>query len=141
MAARAFGKFLQHLAKADIDVDTLALGAMLVGSGYTPNYDVHEFRSDVTSEVTGTGYTAGGIAQTGELTTLDATNHWLKIDADDADFGTLTVSGIVGMVLYVVTGSAATDYLVSMHTFASQSPSASPFKYQFHVNGIGTIAY
>lgn len=141
MTARAYGKFIQHLAKADIDVDSLALGAVLLGSGHTPNFDTHEFRSDLTSEVTGTGYSSGGIALTGEAVTLDTTNHWLKIDADDADFGTLTVTGIVQLVLFIVTGSSATDYLVSNHSFSSQSPSGVPFKYAFNANGIGTISY
>lgn len=141
MAARAYGKFVQHLAKADIDVDSLALGAMLVTSSYTPNYDTHEFRADVTNEVTGTGYSAGGIALTGEAATLDTTNDWLKIDANDADFGTLTVTGIAGLVIYVVTGSSATDNLVSFHSFSSQSPSGVNFTYAFHANGIGYITY
>lgn len=141
MAAAAYGKFVQHLAKADIDFDSAALGAMLVTSSYTPNYDTHEFRADVTNEVTGTGYSAGGIALAGEAITLDTTANRLKIDANDADFGTLTVSGIVGLVIYVVTGSSATDNLVSFHTFSSQSPSGVNFTYAFHADGIGYISY
>lgn len=141
MAANAYGKFVEHLAKADIDFDTVALKAMLCGSGYTADFDAHEFRSSVTSEVTGTGYTAGGIALTGEAITLDTANNRLKIDAADADFGTLTVTGITQLVLYVDTGNAATDLLVSAHTFASQSPSGVNFTYAFHADGIGYISY
>lgn len=141
MAAAAYGKFVQHLAKADIDFDTAALGALLVTSSYTPNYDTHEFRSDITNEVTGTGYSAGGIALTGEGITLDTTANRLKIDAADADFGTLTVTGITGLVIYVVTGSSATDNLVSFHSFSSQSPSGVNFTYAFHADGIGYISY
>lgn len=141
MAARAYGKFVQHVAKADIDFDTAQLKALLVGSGYTPDYDANEFRSDITSEVSGTGYTAGGISLTSESITLDTTNHRLKVDADDANFGTLTVSGIVGLVVYVDTGSSATDQLVSFHTFSSQSPSGVNFTYAFHADGILYITY
>lgn len=141
MAANAFGKFVQHLAKADIDFDSASLGAMLVTSSYTPNFDTHEFRADVTNEVSGTGYSAGGIALSGEGITLDTSANRLKIDANDADFGTLTVSGIVGLVIYVVTGSSATDNLVSFHSFSSQSPSGVNFTYAFHADGIGYISY
>lgn len=141
MAANAYGKFVQHLAKADIDFDSVSLKAMLTTTSYTPNFDTHEFRTDVTNEVTGTGYSTGGIALTGEAITLDTTNNWLKIDADDANFGTLTVSGIVKLVVYVDTGSSATDLLVSCHTFASQSPSGVNFTYAFHADGIGYISY
>lgn len=141
MAARAFGKFIQHVAKADIDFDTVALKAMLCTSSYTANYDTHEFRSDVTNEVTGTGYTSGGVALTAESITLDTTNDRLKIDADDVDFGTLTVTGITQMVVYVDTGSAATDILVSCHTFTSQSPSGVNFTCTVHADGLGYITY
>lgn len=141
MTARAYGKAIQHLAKADIDFDTLSLKAMLCTSSYTPNYDTHEFRSDVTNEVTGTGYSSGGVALTGEGITLDTTNDRLKIDADDADFGTLTVTGITQMIVYVDTGSAATDLLISNHSFTSQSPSALNFVCAFHADGIGYISY
>lgn len=141
MAARAYGKFLQHVAKADVDFDTVALKAMLCGSGYTANFDTHEFRSDVTSEVTGTGYTSGGVALTGEAITLDTTNDRLKIDADVIDFGTVTITGITQLILYVDTGSAATDILVSNHTFASQSPSGVNFTCAVHADGLGYQTY
>lgn len=141
MAANAYGKFLQHLAKADIDFDSIALKAMLCTSSYSPNFDTHEFRSDVTNEVSGTGYSAGGISLTSEAISLDTTNNRLKIDADDANFGTLTVSGITQLVVYVDTGSSATDLLVSCHTFSSQSPSGVNFTYAFNVDGIGYLSY
>lgn len=142
MSANAYGKFVQHLLKADIDFDTPpTLKAMILGSGYTPDFDAHEFRSSVSSEVSGAGYTAGGITLTGVTFALDATNHWVKIDANDADFGTVTFSNGTQMVIYVSTGSAATDILVSRHTFTSASPSAVNFKYEFAANGIGYFAY
>lgn len=141
MTARAYGKGIQHLAKADYDWDTIALKAMICTSTYTPNFDTDEFRSSVTGEVSGAGYTAGGVALTSELLTLDTTNHRVKMNADAADFGTVTFTGGVQLIVYVDTGSLATDILISNHTFTSQSPSAVPWKYQFHVDGIGYIAY
>lgn len=141
MAANAYGKFIQHLAKADIDFDTVSLKAMLTTGTYTPDFDTHEFRSDVTNEVTGTGYSAGGVALTGEAITLDAANNRLKIDADDANFGTVTITGIEQLVVYVDTGLSTTDLLVSRHSFASQSPSGVNFTYAFHADGIGYISY
>jgi hypothetical protein len=112
--------------------------AMLVGSGYTPNVD-HDFRDDVTGEVSGTGYTAGGITLANVIVTYDATNNRVKIDADDAAFGTVTLTGVTGIVTYISTGAAATDRIISAHTFTSQSPNAVPFTYQWHADGVGYI--
>lgn len=141
MTARAYGKGIQHLAKADIDWDSIALKAMICTSLYTPNFDTDEFRSSVTNEVSGSGYTAGGVALTGEAATLDTTNDRLKLDADDADFGTVTFTAGTQLIVYVDTGSSSTDILISNHSFSSQSPAGVPFKYAFHADGIGYITY
>jgi hypothetical protein len=45
--------------------------AMLLGTGYTPSPS-HSFRSDLSAEVTGTGYTAGGVAAPLTITRNDA---------------------------------------------------------------------
>jgi hypothetical protein len=47
--------------------------AMLLGTGYTPSA-AHSFRSDLSAEVTGTGYTAGGVAAPLTITRDDAAN-------------------------------------------------------------------
>lgn len=119
----------------------VTLKAMLAGSGFTFDKDVHNFRDDVTSEVTGTGYTAGGITLSGVTITQDTASDRVKLDANDADFGTLTVSGITQIVVYISTGSAATDRIVSVHTFTASSPSGVNFTYQWHANGIGYVTY
>lgn len=142
MTARGYGNFLLHMAKADVDFDTASLAAMLATSSYVPDFGVHEFRSDVTDEVAGTGYTAGGLALTGVAVALDAVNSWVNIAADDADFGTLTVSGIAQLIVYVDTGSSATDLLVSCHTLpAPRSVTAGNFTYKFAADGIGTFPF
>lgn len=119
----------------------VTLKAMLVGSGFTFDKDAHNFRDDVTSEVAGTGYTAGGVTLSGVTVTQDAANDRVKLDAADADFGTLTVSGITQIVVYISTGSAATDRIVSVHTFTSASPSGVNFTYAWHADGIGYFSY
>lgn len=141
MTAKAYGKGIQHLAKADFDWDTIALKAMICTATYTANFDTHEFRSSVTNEVSGSGYTAGGVSLTTETLSIDGTNHWVKFDADDADFGTVTFTSGTQMIIYVDTGSSATDILISNHSFSAQSPAGVPFKYQFHADGIGYITY
>lgn len=127
----------------------VTLKAMLVGAGYTFDKHTHDFRADVTSEVTGTGYTAGGITLTGVAVAQDTANSRAEISAANADFGTLTVTGITQIVVYISTGSAATDRIVSVHTHAAQSPSGVNYTYAWNdddanagTNGvIGYVSY
>jgi hypothetical protein len=58
---------IDDLARNNIDFDTDTFKAMLVTSSYTPNKDTHDKRDDVTNEVAGTGYTAGGVPQPAPL--------------------------------------------------------------------------
>ena len=139
MAAVAFGPTVQDIVSSWVSGKTFK--AMLVGSGYTPDVDAHDFRADVTSEVSGTGYTAGGITLTSVAVSVDTATNKVKLTAANANFGTLTVTGITGIVVYVSTGSAATDRILSHHSFTNSSPSGVNFTYQWHADGIGTFTY
>ena len=86
---------------------------MLLGSGYTPDPDAHDFRDDLTSEVSGTLYTAGGVAVSGKTLTLNAASNEVRLLMADNVWGPgATISGIRTAVLYKVVGSAATDPLI-----------------------------
>ena len=136
MAATFSGNFVEDMAVTYLSGKTVK--AMLCGSGYTFDKDTHEFRSSVTSEVTGTGYTAGGITLTGVAAAQDAANDRVEISAANANFGTLTVTGITQIVTYVSTGAAATDRIISVHTFTAQSPNGVNFTYAWNDDDANT---
>ena len=72
---------------------------MMVIDTEIPNFDTHDFRDDVTaSEVSGTGYTAGGVA----ITTTDLTlaSGVLTYDAADASWSSSTIANAMGAVGY-----------------------------------------
>lgn len=76
-----FNQFMlkQHNGNA-IDLDTATIKVMIVTSGYTPN-QAHAFKSDVTSEVSGTNYTARGTAISGVTLALDGNVvEWIHND-------------------------------------------------------------
>ena len=139
MASTPYGSTVENILSSWVSGKTLK--AMLVGSGYTPDADLHDFRDDITGEVVGTGYTAGGIALTNVAVTRDSATNRVKLTASNADFGTVTLAGITGIVVYVSTGSAATDRILSHHSFASQSPNGVNFTYQWAADGIGYFSY
>lgn len=98
----------------DLDTDTIKVSAHT--NTYSVNQDVHDFFDDVTNEVTGTNYTAGGA--TLASVTLTRSTTTVTFDAADvvwsqsgAGFSTARK-----FVIYRSTGSAATSRLFSVVT-------------------------
>jgi hypothetical protein len=66
--------FIDRVARGQTDLDAgLTVRGMLLGSGYTPS-QAHTSRADLTSEVTGTGYSAGGGTASVTVTTVGGSN-------------------------------------------------------------------
>lgn len=95
----------------DVAVDGMALGTLAFGvdtfkvmlvSGYTPNKDGHSSRADVTGEVAGAGYTAGGAAVVAEIV-MDPAADRTDIGLGGASWPASTISA-TGAVYYA-TGS------------------------------------
>lgn len=117
MASLVYTSFFEDLAKANIDLDTAVIKVMLVTSTYAENKDTHTKRSDITNEVTGTGYTAGGATVTATVT-KDTTNDRLDISLGGTTWPTSTITARKA-VYYVDTGNAATDQLIAVNDFGS----------------------
>jgi hypothetical protein len=76
-AANIYAHALVKAFAADIDLTTDTIKMALLGGGYTPDLINHADFSDVSSsEITGTGYTAGGVTLAGVSLTLTAANAW-----------------------------------------------------------------
>lgn len=101
--------------RVDFTGDTIK--AMLLNSSYTPNQDTHDFVDDVNAnEVSGTGYTAGGLALSGKSVSYDGTSNEVRFLFADLVWGPgATISGIRACVIYKDTGSAATSPLIAYH--------------------------
>lgn len=114
MASANFRNFARALVKGDIDFDTITCKVMLVSSVPSEsNLDTWVNRSDVTNEITGTGYTAGGIAQAFTLDALDTTNNRQPISfTDNLTAWTSATITAVGAIIYKNTGTASTDTLL-----------------------------
>lgn len=124
MASAIFNKFktkLLSLANSiDFDVDTIKV--MLVTSSYTPDIDAHDFVDDVTNQVSGTGYTAGGQALANQTVSQDNTDDEGVFDADDTTWTTATITAR-GAVLYKDTGTPSTSPLIGYIDFGSDKVS------------------
>jgi len=108
-----------YLMNGSLDLDTDPIYAALVASGYTPNIDTHDFFNDVTNEISGTGYTAGGQDLTSKVVSLDTTNDRAVFDSADPSWTTMTGTAR-GTVLYKKRGGASSaDELFGYWDFGS----------------------
>jgi hypothetical protein len=82
------------------------------------NFDAYDFRDDVANEVTGTGYTSGGVAATVTVGSVDTTNDRVAVTITDlTNAWTGSTISAVGGWLYKAVGTAGTDQLVSFVDF------------------------
>jgi hypothetical protein len=118
------------------------INVALLSSGYTPNLDTHNYFDDVSAnQVTGTGYTAGGVTLTGKTVSYDPGPNATTYNADDAVWATVTVTGVRYAVVYKSTGVAASSPLIALVDFGSdQAATAEPFVVSWDVLGIFTLA-
>lgn len=136
MADVIYNVFKLNILNGGLDLDTDAIKVMLVTSAYTPNQDTHLDRADVTNEVVGTGYTAGGATLASKTVTQDDTDNEGVFDAADVTWSTATITAR-GAVLYKSTGVAANDTLICYIDFGSdQSASGADFTIAWNAEGI-----
>ena len=121
MASVLYNSFKMALMRGQIDFDNDSFKAMLVTSAYAPVVDTDDFRNDVTNEVIGTGYVAGG-DDIGCTLTLDTINDKAVVTFDDVEWPTSTITAR-GAVIYQNVGSSATDRLVGYIDFGADKSS------------------
>ncbi len=118
-----------------------AVKVLMVTDSEAPNFDTHDFRNDITAEVTGTGYSAGGVVIT--TTELTLSSGVLTYDAADASWSSSTIANAMAAVGYFARGGASTaDELVWLSDFVSAASSSSgTFTVQWSASGIFTVDY
>lgn len=118
MASLIYNSGLDDAFRGNIDFDTDAFRVMLVTSAYTPNKDTHTKRSDVTNEVTGTGYTAGGPTVTVSVT-KDTANDRIDVSLGSASWATATITARAGVYYKSRGGASSADELVAYIDFGT----------------------
>jgi hypothetical protein len=132
MASLIYNSFWRDLGNGSIDADTDTFKIMLVGSGYTENKDTHTKRSDVTSEITGTGYTAGGATLASVTWTMDTANDRVVLDAADPSWASSTITARKAVIYKSRGGASTADELVCVFDFTTD---------QISTNGTFTVAF
>ena len=119
MASFIYNSFIRDVLTGAIDMDTDTFKVMLTTSAYTENKDTHTKRADVTNEVTGTGYTAGGAATTVTVAAVDTANDDVEITIGAASWSTSTITARKAVIYKSRGGASSADELVAVIDFAS----------------------
>lgn len=137
---KVYGKATNHILTGGINLTSGNIHCSLHTDTYAPNQDTHEFQSDLTNEVVGTGYTAGGVVVSGVTLTYDAGTNTLMVDCTDPLWTTATLTAVQYAVFYDATsGVAATNPLICYMDFVTpQSATASNFSVVIPITGLLT---
>ena len=122
--------------KIDLSADTIKL--MACTNVYVPNLNTHQYKSDITNEVSGTNYTAGGIqitSPTVSWSTSALPYHWV-FDGND-----VTWPGPIPACRYLIgyDSSPSTDATRRLLFVATFDSDAIPSGVQWNAGGILTI--
>lgn len=119
MASLIYNSAVRDEAVGNVNFGSDTFYAMLVTSTYTPNKDTHAKRSDVTNEVTGTGYTAGGQAIACTVAAVDTANDRVVMTFASINWASSTITAR-GMVVYKRRGGVSSaDELVFYDDFGA----------------------
>jgi hypothetical protein len=132
-----YGKAFLSFFNKEADIDTDTIKTMLTTSTYVPNQDTDQYKSSVTNEVSGTGYSAGGTTLTTPVQAYTGgTNVW-NFDADDAVWSSSTITARIAVVYDSTPGTDATRPLISYVDFGGDnSTSSGTFTVQWAAAGI-----
>lgn len=142
MAVTAFmyGLSLNSTFNKEADWNSDTIKCMLTTSTYTPNQDTHQYKSSVTNEISGTGYTATGTTLTNPAIAYNTGTNVFNFDADDAVWASASFTARNGVVYDSTPGTDATRPLLSYVDFgADQTVSSATFTIQWAAAGIVTI--
>jgi hypothetical protein len=140
VTAKLYGNFVTKLANKEIDLDSDTLKVMLCTSSYTPDQDAHIYKSAVTNEVTGTGYTAGGATLASVTVGYNAATNTFTLDSADPSWANSTITARYAVFYDDTPSTSATKPLIAYWDFgADVSSSGGPFTLTIDAAGIATF--
>lgn len=140
VTGKLYGKVFTALWNKEIDWDTDTIKVALTTATYTPDQDAHDYFNDVTNEVSGTGYSAGGATLANKTVTYTGATNKFVLDADDAAWTTSTITARTAVVYDASPGSDATRPLICyQQSDADVSTTAGTFTVQWSASGIVEI--
>ena len=138
MASGMYTAAKKEIGDGTIDLNSDTFKVMLVTSSYTYSA-AHDFRDDITNEVSGTGYSAGGAALSSP--TFNVSGTTAVYDGADVTWSSSTITAR-GAVIYKSRGgaSSADEVLFFIDFGSDKSSSSGDFTITWAAGGIAVIS-
>jgi hypothetical protein len=107
---------MRDVVVGSVDFDTDTFKMMLVTSSYSASKS-HAKRNEVTNEVSGTGYTAGGNACSVTVAATDNSNNDVEISFSVTSWTSATITARAGVIYKSRGGASTADELVGYVDF------------------------
>ena len=139
MASVIYNSFKGKL-DGSFDWTTSPIKIMLVTSAYVPNIDFDLFMSDITNEVVGDGYIAGGKSLLTPTIAIDTSADLARYSGANMTWDVSTITAR-GAVIYHDTGVDTTSPLIAYVDFlVDKSSQSGDFAIWWNNNGIFELA-
>lgn len=125
VTAKWYGQALLSAFNKEINLGTDVLKVMLCTSSYIPDQDAHRYKSSVTNEVVGTGYTATGQALTSVTVTYNASTNTVMMTAAATTWASSTITARYAVIYDSSPATDATRPLLCYVDFGADVVSAS----------------
>jgi len=117
MASLVYNRGKKEIMDNSIDLINDTIKAMLVTSGYVANADDNYIdeggaNDPVDHELSGTGYTLGGVTLTSKTITQNDTDDRGEFDTDDLLWTAIDAGTAAGVIIYKSTGTPTTSTLI-----------------------------
>jgi len=140
VSGKWFSQAFGALGNKEIDFGSDEFKVMLCTSTYTPDQDAHAYQDDVTNEVSGTGYTAGGEVIANTTWTYTAGSNTWALDGDDVSWPGSTITARHAVIYDNTPALASAKPLIGYQDFgADQSTSGATFSLQWNASGIVSV--
>ncbi len=138
MASNLYNNGLLKLLNGNINYTSDNIALLVVDNTYT--FDrTDEFVSDLTGEVSGTGYAR--LSLTSKTVTLNATTNTVVFDCADVSFNAITTSNAFsGAVVYDDTGVDSTSSLIGFFDMPETTTDGSDVNVTVSANGLFQVS-
>ena len=140
---KLYGKLAQSLLNKEVSIvsGSTNLYAMLTTSAHAPDQDVHRYKSDITNEAVGSGYTAGGVQLTGVTVSYDAATNKVTIAANSPSWPSSSITARNVHIYDRTNGTDATRALIAYGVFdADQTTSSGNLQVNWNSGGVFTLS-
>lgn len=139
VTAKWFTNGPKHLVNGDVDWDDNAATTVkcaLLDNTVAPDQDADEFFDDLTNEISGTGYTAGGEEITTKAVSVDTASNETRLDGDDVSWSAASFTARYAIV-YMDSGTPSTSPLLGYVDFGGdETVSAGTFSITWDSTGV-----